>query len=341
MATPPDPPPLHSPDTPPRQSVPSAIEAEGPPTQVADTRETSDAGGTSTDDANGADVEDEGVALSALPWRERWARIIFEHDTPAGKQFDAWLLAAILVSVLIVILESVDSIREQYAGPLRAAEIFFTLLFTVEYVVRLVVAPYPGRYARSFYGIVDLLSVLPTYLMLFLPVASPAQRLATVRALRLLRAFRIFKLRTMLTEADALQQALWQSRAKIAVFLSAVLIAVVIAGSALHLIEGDRNPDLASIPQGMYFTIVTMSTVGYGDVSPVTNAGKAVTTVIILLGYSLIVVPTGIVSAEIAKGPGEAVKPRTCPRCDLLGHGTDARYCRRCGERLPPRATTA
>ena len=272
-------------------------------------------------------------------WRDRWYRTIFEHDTPAGKRFDAWLLVAILLSVLVVVIESVDAIRADYAVWLRGAEVLFTVLFTIEYIVRLAVAPHPWRYARSFYGVVDLLSVLPTYLVFGTAVwtgksLDALSRLQTIRALRLLRAFRIFKLRSMLTEADALQQALVMSRAKIAVFLSAVLIAVVIAGSALHLIEGDTD-GFGSIPESMYFTIVTMSTVGYGDVAPQTSAGKALTTAIILLGYSLIVVPTGIVSAEISKSPGDRKTPRTCPRCDQVGHDGDARYCKLCGERLP------
>ena len=269
-------------------------------------------------------------------WRDRWYRIIFEHETRAGKLFDAWLLAAILVSVFIVIIDSVEWIHARYRRPLLIAEWFFTVVFTIEYVVRLLVAPHPGRYARSFYGVVDVLSVLPTYLLGF---SDPSvQRLTTVRALRLLRAFRIFKLRSMLTEADALQQALVQSRAKIAVFISAVLIAVVIAGSALHLIEAG-TPGFESIPESMYFTIVTMSTVGYGDISPRTTGGRILTTAIILLGYSLIVVPTGIVSAEISRGGESKKKPRTCPRCDHIGHDLDARYCKLCGERLPKRVT--
>ena len=283
---------------------------------------------------------DEALPPGRAAWRDRWYHIIFGHDTRAGKLFDAWLLAAILVSVFIIMIDSVESIHARYRVPLLIAEWFFTLLFTVEYIVRLAVAPSAWRYARSFYGIVDLLSVLPTYLIGF---ADPSvQRLSTVRALRLLRAFRIFKLRSMLTEADALQQALVQSRAKVAVFLSAVLIAVTIAGSALHLIEAD-TPGFESIPKSMYFTIVTMSTVGYGDISPQTTGGRILTTAIILLGYSLIVVPTGIVSAEISRSGGrDAKKPRTCSRCDHIGHDADARYCKLCGERLPkPTATAA
>ena len=282
----------------------------------------------------------EAGAREALPpgraaWRDRWYRIIFEHDTRAGKLFDVVLLIAILLSVMIVVLDSVDWIHARYGGWLHAIEIAFTIFFTVEYVVRLLVAPNAWHYARSFYGVVDLLSILPTYILFALPTATTSNRLTTVRALRLLRAFRIFKLRSMLTEADALQQALVQSRAKIAVFISAVLIAVVIAGSTLHLVEGDLNEGFDSIPKAMYFTIVTMSTVGYGDISPATTVGKILTTAIILLGYSLIVVPTGIVSAEISKGPSTAAARRACPRCGRRGHLSEARFCHQCAERLP------
>ena len=267
-------------------------------------------------------------------WRDRWYRIIFEHDTRAGQRFDILLLIAILTSVLVVVIDSVESIHAEYNRLLLTIEIAFTLLFTVEYVVRLIVAPNAWRYARSFYGVVDLLSILPTYIVPLLPVSNSAARISTVRALRLLRAFRIFKLRSMLTEADALQAALVQSRAKIAVFISAVLIAVVIAGSALHLVEGvSGNPGFDSIPKSMYFTVVTMSTVGYGDIAPATTVGKLLTTAIILLGYSLIVVPTGIVSAEISRSPG--VRRRVCDRCGRTGHDADARFCKQCGERLP------
>ena len=273
-------------------------------------------------------------------WRDRWYRIIFEHDTRAGQRFDILLLVAILTSVLVVVIDSVESIHAEHNRLLLTIEVAFTLLFTVEYVVRLVVAPNAWRYARSFYGVVDLLSILPTYLVPLLPVSNTAARINTVRALRLLRAFRIFKLRSMLTEADALQTALVQSRAKIAVFISAVLIAVVIAGSALHLVEGTGNPGFDSIPKSMYFTVVTMSTVGYGDIAPATTVGKLLTTAIILLGYSLIVVPTGIVSAEISRSPG--VRRRVCDRCGRSGHDADARFCKQCGERLPamPPVTT-
>lgn len=278
------------------------------------------------------------------PWRDRWHEVIFEADTPAGKLFDVILLAAILLSVLVVMLESVRSIREAHANLLVGAEWFFTILFTVEYVVRIVCTRRPLAYVVSFYGIVDLLAILPTYVVA-LPwfAAGPnAQRLAVIRALRLLRAFRIFKLAHMLSEATALRQALWAARAKIAVFISVVVIAVVIVGSAMHLIEGgavdsddpQASTGFDSIPESMYWAVVTMTTVGYGDVSPSQPLGKALAACMMLLGYCLIIVPTGIVSAELAQTSGRKLTTQVCPECVAEGHDVDARYCKFCGAKL-------
>jgi voltage-gated potassium channel len=263
-------------------------------------------------------------------WRERWYEIIFEADTPAGKLFDVILLIVIALSVLVVMLESVKSIRDAHGQLLRVAEWVITILFTIEYVLRLICAPRPGRYALSFFGIVDLLAILPTYFMVLFP---GAQRLTVIRALRLLRAFRIFKLAHMLQEAATLRRAIWASRSKIAVFLAVVVIVVVIFGSAMHLIEGPEN-GFTSIPQSMYWAVVTMTTVGYGDVAPQTPLGKALAATIMVLGYSMIIVPTGIVTAELA---GVAHKPLTtqvCPECMAEGHDVDAAHCKYCGGRL-------
>jgi voltage-gated potassium channel len=260
-------------------------------------------------------------------WRERWYEIIFEADTPAGKLFDVVLLVAIVLSVLVVMLESVESIRAAYGQVLVVAEWCFTLLFTFEYVMRLTCAHRPGRYALSFFGIVDLLAIVPTYFMVLFP---GAQRLTVIRAVRLLRAFRIFKLAHMLHEATALRHALWASRSKIAVFLAFVVIVVVIFGAAMHLIEGPDN-GFTSIPQSMYWAIVTMTTVGYGDIAPQTPLGKALAATIMILGYTMIIVPTGIVTAELA---GVAHKPLTtqvCPECMAEGHDVDAVHCKFCG----------
>ena len=277
-------------------------------------------------------------------WRDRWYEVIFEADTPAGKLFDVLLLIAIVISVFVVMCESVDSIREANPQLLVNAEWFFTILFTIEYGVRIICARRPLRYIFSFYGLVDLLAILPTYIIA-LPVfegAPGAQRLAVIRALRLLRAFRIFKLAHMLSEAQALREAIWAARAKVAVFLSYVLISVVIVGSAMHVIEGDKTDAAGqpiatgfdSIPESMYWAIVTMTTVGYGDVSPSTNLGKALAACMMILGYSMIIVPTGIVSAELAHAGSAKLTTQVCPECMAEGHEADAVHCKFCGEKL-------
>ncbi|TWU08815.1 Cyclic nucleotide-gated potassium channel [Symmachiella macrocystis] len=279
-----------------------------------------------------------------LSWRARWYEVIFEADTPAGKLFDVLLLIAILLSVLVVMCESVEAIRKAYPKLLVGAEWFFTLLFTLEYGVRIICARRPKRYIFSFYGIVDLLAILPTY-VIALPIfegGPSAQRLAVIRAIRLLRVFRIFKLAHMLSEASALRQAIWAARAKIAVFLSFVLIAVVIVGSAMHLIEGGRVDSdgqqivtgFDSIPESMYWAIVTMTTVGYGDVSPTTGLGKALAACMMILGYCMIIVPTGIVSAELAHAGGKSQTTQVCPECMGEGHAADAVHCKYCGAKL-------
>ncbi|MCA9019461.1 MAG: ion transporter [Planctomycetaceae bacterium] len=269
-------------------------------------------------------------------WRDRWYEIIFEADTRAGKAFDVILLIAILLSVLVIMLESVKSLDREYNDQFHYAEWFFTILFTIEYVARIICARRPLRYIFSFYGVVDLLSILPTYIMNIAPVET--QRLGVIRALRLLRAFRIFKLGHMLSEASELRRAIWASRSKIAVFLATVVIAVVIEGAALHLIEEDKGSGFDSIPESMYWAIVTMTTVGYGDAAPVTPLGKFLAAIIMILGYSLIIVPTGIVSAELAhggKGSEETkITTQVCPECMREGHDSNATYCKFCGARL-------
>lgn len=277
-------------------------------------------------------------------WRERWYEIIFEADTPAGKWFDVLLLIAILLSVAVVMCESVADLRAQYGTPLVRAEWFFTLLFTAEYLARIACARRPIAYIFSFYGLVDLLAILPTYI-----VASPlfsggpyAQRMTVIRSLRLLRAFRIFKLVHMQTEAAALRDAIWASRAKIGVFLSFVLIAVVIVGATMQLIEGGRldaagrpvETGFDSIPESMYWAIVTMTTVGYGDVSPATPLGKTIAAGMMILGYCLIIVPTGIVSTELARSGGKKTTTQVCPECMAEGHDADAVYCKYCSGKL-------
>ena len=277
------------------------------------------------------------VSPAMSPWRLKLHEVIFEADTPAGKAFDVALLLAILLSVVTVSLESVASIDKEYHRLFLGLEWGLTLVFTIEYVLRLLCVQRPKRYATSFFGVVDLLAILPTYLSLILP---GAQSLAAIRALRLLRAFRIFKLTRMLREASELRQALWDARGKIVVFVSTVLIVVTIAGPAMYLVDnlhfgdGPQPPSqFTSIPQAMYWAVVTMTTVGYGDVVPNTTLGKLLSAFLMMLGYSLIIVPTGFITAELVsmKRP---VSTQACPHCMAEGHDANARHCKRCGGRL-------
>lgn len=258
---------------------------------------------------------------------------IFEADTPAGIVFDVLLLVAIVASVLLICADTVESLR-QYRGAFLVAEWFFTILFTIEYVLRLYCSPRPVRYALSFYGLVDLISILPNYLALLL-FGTPT--FAVVRALRIMRTFRILKLVWLIDAAEDLGQAIWNARAKVVVFMTLVLIAVVISGAAMYEIENFADPQsqFTSIPQAIYWAIVTMTTVGYGDVVPKTPAGKLVSAVLILFGYSLIIVPTGFVSAEFFDQKRRMrTTTRTCPNCHSEGHDSDAVHCKYCGELL-------
>ncbi|EPX57092.1 Potassium voltage-gated channel subfamily KQT [Cystobacter fuscus DSM 2262] len=257
--------------------------------------------------------------------------IIFESDTPAGRAFDVGLLWAIVLSVLAVMLESVESIRVQHGQAIRVLEWCFTVLFTLEYVLRLLSVNRPLLYASSFFGLVDLLAILPSVLSLVLP---GMQSLLVVRVLRLLRVFRVLKLASFLGEADVLLTALRASRQKIIVFLGAVLSTVVIMGSVMYMVEGSAN-GFDSIPRGMYWAVVTMTTVGYGDLSPKTVPGQFIASVLMIMGYGILAVPTGIVSVELAQATRQhAIDPRACPGCGLEGHDLDARHCKRCGNVL-------
>lgn len=263
-------------------------------------------------------------------WRQQLHQIIFEADTPAGKLFDVVLLWTILISVLTVFLESVPFLRERYALSFQAAEWFFTLLFSVEYILRLFCVGQPWRYARSFYGLVDLLAVLPTYLSLLLP---GMQSLMVIRALRVLRIFRVLKLARYLREGRALTLAVWQTRWKITVFLTTVLTLVVIVGTLMYLIEGEAN-GFDSIPRSMYWAIVTLTTVGYGDISPKTWLGQLFASFVMILGYGIIAVPTGIVTVALSRAPEANVSTQVCPGCAAEGHDADARFCKHCGTKL-------
>ncbi len=262
--------------------------------------------------------------------RERLHEIIFGADTPLGKAFDVGLLMLIIASVLAVILESVSWISEDYGPVLRAFEWVVTLSFLGEYILRLYCVDKPWRYARSFYGIVDLLAILPTFLSLLFP---GAQSLLVIRGLRLLRVFRVLKLVHFVGEASQLRVALQASLRKIIVFLGAVLAIVIIVGSAMYLIEGEEH-GFDNIPLSIYWAIVTMTTVGYGDMSPETPLGKMLASVIMILGYGIIAVPTGIVSVELAGAARMTVTGRACPGCGAHGHDADARHCKFCGDEL-------
>jgi voltage-gated potassium channel len=267
-------------------------------------------------------------------WRQKLYVIIYGSDTPLGKAFDVALIVSIIASVIVVMLESVTPIRMEYGTLLRTTEWTFTILFTVEYLLRLVSIRHPKLYARSFFGVVDLLAILPTYLSLFYP---GAQFLLVIRLLRILRVFRVLKLVRYLEEASTLSTALSASRRKIIVFIFAVVTLVTILGSLMYIVEGGEN-GFDNIPLSVYWAVVTLATVGYGDVVPITVAGKIVATIIILLGYGIIAVPTGIVTSELtrARDAAEAAPPLPldCPRHPDLKHVEDAQFCRLCGEAL-------
>jgi voltage-gated potassium channel len=262
-------------------------------------------------------------------FRARLGTIIFESDTPLGKLFDVALLWTILFSILLVMLESVPSLRAQYGSFLRNAEWLFTGLFTLEYLARLYAAPRPLGYAKSFYGVVDLLAIVPGYLSL---IFAGSQYLLVIRALRLLRVFRILKLSRYLGEASVLTTALQASRVKITVFLFTVLTLVVIVGSIMHLVEGPEN-GFTSIPLSIYWAIVTLTTVGYGDISPRTPLGQMISSALMIVGYGIIAVPTGIVTVELSRAARPANKQ--CEECGFAVNDADARFCKRCGAALP------
>ncbi|MFH1809902.1 MAG: ion transporter [Pseudomonadota bacterium] len=263
-------------------------------------------------------------------WRTKLYDVIFEADTPMGKGFDIVLLVAIVASILVVVLDSVQSYRAAFGEQFRYLEWFFTALFTVEYGLRLLSAPRPLRYARSFFGVIDLLAVLPTYLSLFF-VGS--HYMMVVRSLRLVRVFRVFKLGQYVGQARVLGQALRQSRHKITVFVVTVLTVVIIVAALMYVIEGPES-GFDNLPRAMYWAIVTLTTVGYGDIAPRTALGQLLASVVMFLGYAIIAVPTGIVSVELANAQ-KSVEARTCGQCMKEGHDQDAEHCKYCGARLP------
>jgi len=268
------------------------------------------------------------VERTRAGWRQRVRHIIFDHDTPASRAFDIGLLAFIALSVLLVMFETVEEIEARYDTLLFVLEWIITILFTIEYVARLVTVDDPKRYARSFFGIVDLMSILPVYLSLIVP---GAQSLLVIRSLRLARVFRVLKMVRFINEADFLVRAIRASSRKIVVFLIVVLLINVIFGSTMYLIEGPEN-GYDSMFRGVYWSIVTMSTVGYGDIAPTTPFGQVLAAILMIIGYSVIAVPTGIVSAEVAT----ARRPReeSCRTCGSAVHAETARFCDACGSPL-------
>lgn len=269
-------------------------------------------------------------------WRARVHEVIFGIETPAGRAFDIVLVGAILLSILVVVLDSVPSIGGEHARVMYVLEWFFTLLFTVEYLTRLATVRHPLRYALSFYGIVDLVSVLPTYVSLLVP---GSEALLDIRILRLLRVFRIFKLTLYIEEYTRLGEALAASGRKILVFLSVVLMVVLIMGTVMYVVEGPER-GFTSIPMSMYWAIVTMTTVGYGDITPQTPLGKGIASCMMLLGWGILAVPTGIVTAEMTarrvdRRHGPIRFGRVCEGCGSDGHDSGANFCKDCGAELP------
>lgn len=265
------------------------------------------------------------------PNKEKIHEIIFEADTPMGKSFDIFLMVMIIASIVVVMLESISDLQANYQEIFYILEWIFTIFFTIEYGLRLYCVYSPMKYARSFYGVIDLLSILPTYLSLLI---AGTHTLMVIRALRLFRVFRIFKLAHFLKEGHIIVQALKASRAKITVFLVFILLIVMIMGSLMYLIESDQNSGFTSIPRSIYWAIVTLTTVGYGDIAPQTPFGQFIAAAIMIMGYVVIAVPTGIVSSELFNQKELQHNTQACRYCAQEGHDDDAVYCKYCGEIL-------
>ncbi len=268
--------------------------------------------------------------LSQKNWKQKLHEVIYEADTKAGKLFDIVLLIAILVSIAIVMLESVDEFSENYSSELNILEWIITILFTIEYILRIICIRKPHKYIFSFYGIIDFLSTIPKYLSVFF---IGTHSLVALRALRLLRVFRVLKLARFISESNTLIKALKASRAKVSVFLFFVIIVCVILGTVMYLIEGSEN-GFTSIPRSVYWAIVTLTTVGYGDIAPGTPLGQLIASVIMILGYAIIAIPTGIVSSEMTKHDDIDLNTQSCPNCSYEGHDDDALFCNHCGSKL-------
>jgi voltage-gated potassium channel len=262
-------------------------------------------------------------------WRHRLHEIVFESETLAGRIFDLLVIWLIVLSLLVVMLESVREIRDDFGEALYIAEWFFTILFTIEYFLRLLAVKKPMRYVLSFYGLVDLLAIMPTFISLFIP---GTQYLLAIRILRLLRIFRILKLSEYISEGKIITSALAASHRKISVFLASVLAIVTVVGTSMYVIEGEEN-GFTSIPTSIYWAIVTLTTVGYGDLSPKTAVGKTLASIVMILGYAIIAVPTGIVTAELTR-TSKQLSTQVCPECHAQDHDADANFCKYCGTKL-------
>lgn len=266
-------------------------------------------------------------------WKNKLHEIIYEADTPSGKLFDVVLLIFILLSIVLVMLESVDYIGNKYYGILNILEWIITILFTFEYIARIICVKKPKAYIFSFYGIIDFLSTIPKYLSLFF---VGTHSLVAIRALRLLRVFRILKLTRYIGESTNFGRALKRSRVKVAVFLSFVLVLCIILGTLMYLIEGDKDSGFSSIPRSVYWAIVTLTTVGYGDIAPVSALGQSIASLIMILGYGIIAIPTGIVTSEMTKSERNNIPKNTqsCTNCMESYHTDDAQFCHKCGHPL-------
>lgn len=264
-------------------------------------------------------------------WQETLYNVIFKADTVAGKSFDIVVILAIVLSVITVMLHSVDNINNKYGNILDVAEWVFTIVFTIEYILRLICCTKKIAYALSFFGIVDFFSIVPTYISIFIP---GSHILIVIRILRVLRIFRVLKLVKYIGESDLLIDALQSSRRKIIVFLFSVITIVIIFGSIMYTIESPEN-GFTSIPRSIYWAVVTLTTVGYGDIIPKTHFGQALSTIIMVMGYGIIAVPTGIVTAEITSAMGHhKVSSNICESCNYRWHDDDAVYCKHCGTKL-------
>ena len=277
------------------------------------------------------------MAFKSTPFKEKVHEIIFEADTKAGKWFDIILLLIIVASVIVVSLETVGSLEAKYGKLFIWIEWIFTIFFTIEYFLRIYAVRRPSRYIFSFYGIIDLLAILPLYLSFFF-VSS--KQFTIIRVMRLLRVFRIFKLGSFLKHGNVIVNSLRASRAKITVFMYFVLLAVIVFGAVMYMVEGGANDGFDSIPRSIYWAIVTLTTVGYGDISPITPLGQFIAACIMILGYAVIAVPTGIISAEMVNSmnedEGSTISTQACRYCGHDGHDYDAKHCKYCGELIHP-----